>query len=238
MLRFTGAALAAITAGTLVRFSVSRTDAWSWCQNQRLRTRQQGQSKITGPPSGSEERSLRRLAIFTGPAQSTPGVRSIRTAWQAGSSSGWSLRSSVLPQKNSGAKSNTASLAKFKHFRPSAPRHTQWTSQITHRFNGSRGLHPHAVPCIDSGKACLLTERAKFRLFRFGRIGRSTLATAGHCVHAGNNSPAGWSTNLLFCPSYGPAGVHPARGCWTGVTQVVSFNGSMRRISTVTTPAL
>ena len=33
-------------------------------------------------------------------------------------------------------------------------------------------------------------------------IGNSAIWTAGHCVHAGNNSPSGWSTNLVFVPAY------------------------------------
>lgn len=45
-------------------------------------------------------------------------------------------------------------------------------------------------------------------------IATSTLATAGHCVHRGSGGSAGWSTNLLFCPSYNTGGVDPARGCW------------------------
>jgi hypothetical protein len=49
------------------------------------------------------------------------------------------------------------------------------------------------------------------------------LATAGHCVHAGNNSTSGWSTNVLFCPSYSPAGQDPVRGCWAGISQTTSL---------------
>ncbi len=45
-------------------------------------------------------------------------------------------------------------------------------------------------------------------------IQRSTLATAGHCVHDGSNNAAGWSTNVMFCPSQNPAG--SPRGCWAG----------------------
>lgn len=33
-------------------------------------------------------------------------------------------------------------------------------------------------------------------------IGMKGLATAGHCVHAGNNSSTGWSTNVIFVPAY------------------------------------
>lgn len=46
-------------------------------------------------------------------------------------------------------------------------------------------------------------------------IGRSTIATAGHCVSQGNGV---WHTNFLFCPSYykagGSGGPFPTRGCW------------------------
>ena len=52
-------------------------------------------------------------------------------------------------------------------------------------------------------------------------IHRSTLATAGHCVHDGSNNPAGWSTNVLFCPSFNPAG--SPRGCWPAILQSTSF---------------
>jgi V8-like Glu-specific endopeptidase len=54
-------------------------------------------------------------------------------------------------------------------------------------------------------------------------INKSTLATAGHCVHAGNNLNSGWSTNVLFCPSYNTGGINPSRGCWAAVTQFTSF---------------
>lgn len=52
-------------------------------------------------------------------------------------------------------------------------------------------------------------------------IHRSTLATAGHCVHDGSNSVAGWSTNVLFCPSANP--VSNPRGCWPGGVMSTSF---------------
>lgn len=41
-------------------------------------------------------------------------------------------------------------------------------------------------------------------------VNANTIATAGHCVHAGNNSAAGWSSNFVFCPS------HNASGCVNG----------------------
>lgn len=49
-------------------------------------------------------------------------------------------------------------------------------------------------------------------------IGRSTVATAGHCVSNGNST---FATNLLFCPGYNQGGINPSRGCWGG-TQVTS----------------
>lgn len=42
-------------------------------------------------------------------------------------------------------------------------------------------------------------------------INRSTIATAGHCVHSGGT--AGWHTNFVFCPAYAN-GINPAVGCW------------------------
>jgi V8-like Glu-specific endopeptidase len=44
---------------------------------------------------------------------------------------------------------------------------------------------------------------------------RNTLLTAGHCVHAGNNSAAGWSSNFVFCPSYTPGGCIAGQWGWT-----------------------
>lgn len=43
-----------------------------------------------------------------------------------------------------------------------------------------------------------------------------SVMTAGHCMNNGTNGlglGAGWSTNVLFCPSY-INGANPTRGCW------------------------
>lgn len=53
-------------------------------------------------------------------------------------------------------------------------------------------------------------------------VGNYSIWTAGHCVHAGNNSGGGWSTNFLFLPAY-KAGATP-RGQWTSYNAVV-LNG-------------
>lgn len=46
-------------------------------------------------------------------------------------------------------------------------------------------------------------------------IGNCAIITAGHCVHAGNNSSSGWSTDVVFVPAYkdgnAPFGQWPAR---------------------------
>ena len=44
-------------------------------------------------------------------------------------------------------------------------------------------------------------------------IGRSTLATAGHCISSGAGL---FATNVLFCPSFNQGGANPQRGCWAG----------------------
>jgi hypothetical protein len=57
-------------------------------------------------------------------------------------------------------------------------------------------------------------------------IGRSTIATAGHCNSDGAGS---FATNRLFCPSYyNPTpftgAPHPARGCWAVTASKTSSN--------------
>lgn len=50
-------------------------------------------------------------------------------------------------------------------------------------------------------------------------IGNYAVITAGHCVHRGNNSGAGWSTNFVFVPGYNnglsPYGQFSANHLWT-----------------------
>lgn len=56
-------------------------------------------------------------------------------------------------------------------------------------------------------------------------IEKNTIATAGHCLNNGLNgggANGGWSTNVLFCPSYNAGGVNPARGCWSAVLLAAS----------------
>jgi V8-like Glu-specific endopeptidase len=64
------------------------------------------------------------------------------------------------------------------------------------------------------------TQRGQNFVCSASVIHRSTLATTGHCVHDGSNGAAGWSTNVLFCPSLNPGG--SPRGCWAGVTLATS----------------
>jgi hypothetical protein len=42
-------------------------------------------------------------------------------------------------------------------------------------------------------------------------IGRSVVATAGHCVSSGSGV---WATNMSFCPGYNQAGPMSGVGCW------------------------
>jgi V8-like Glu-specific endopeptidase len=50
-------------------------------------------------------------------------------------------------------------------------------------------------------------------------MGNYAVWTAGHCVHAGNNSASGWSTNFVFVPAYkkgvAPYGQWSAENLWT-----------------------
>ncbi|MEZ5283925.1 MAG: hypothetical protein R2712_03765 [Vicinamibacterales bacterium] len=56
-------------------------------------------------------------------------------------------------------------------------------------------------------------------------IGRSTVATAGHCVSDGSGH---FATNFLFCPSYYSGGQFPGRGCWgwSSVTTTTNWHTS------------
>jgi V8-like Glu-specific endopeptidase len=47
-------------------------------------------------------------------------------------------------------------------------------------------------------------------------IGNYAMWTAGHCIHAGDNSSSGWSYNVVFVPAYSN-GAAP-RGQWTAYT--------------------
>jgi V8-like Glu-specific endopeptidase len=53
-------------------------------------------------------------------------------------------------------------------------------------------------------------------------VGQDSIWTAGHCLHAGNNSAAGWSTNVLFCPGYNNGAIEPVLGCWSASRLTVS----------------
>jgi hypothetical protein len=86
----------------------------------------------------------------------------------------------------------------------------RWTMEGNY-LSGPRGYHGKLFFSVGVGNfVCSATV-----------IGRSTVATAGHCVSDG---AATFATNFLFCPSYfnGPGGVHPSRGCWVGVSATTS----------------
>ena len=50
-------------------------------------------------------------------------------------------------------------------------------------------------------------------------IGKDAVWTAGHCVHAGDDNPDGWSEDVIFVPAYkngdAPFGVWTAYNIWT-----------------------
>lgn len=86
----------------------------------------------------------------------------------------------------------------------------RWTMEGNY-LSGPRGYHGKLFFSIGvSNFVCSATV-----------IGRSTVATAGHCVSTGAGS---FGTNFLFCPSYynGAGGIHPSRGCWAWTSVVAS----------------
>jgi hypothetical protein len=67
----------------------------------------------------------------------------------------------------------------------------------------------------------------------YGGAALNTVFTAGHCVHeGGTGDPAGWSSNILICPSY-LNGINPPVGCWAWTSESTTpewyFNGAFSR---------
>ncbi|MCL4248737.1 MAG: hypothetical protein KJ065_11390 [Anaerolineae bacterium] len=72
-------------------------------------------------------------------------------------------------------------------------------------------------PYITAGKI-FFTQRGRSYVGSAFSIGNYAFFTAGHCVHDGSNSSAGWSQNLVFVPAYrdgnAPYGTWRATKLW------------------------
>lgn len=80
-------------------------------------------------------------------------------------------------------------------------------------FNQHEVLVPYTTyPYITIGKLFFKQNGGSY-VASASSIGNNGIWTAGHCVHAGNNQPSGWSTNMVFVPGY-KDGVAP-RGQFT-----------------------
>ncbi len=70
-----------------------------------------------------------------------------------------------------------------------------------------------AYPWCTIGKV-FFTQNGNNYVASASSLGNKAIWTAGHVVHAGNNSPSGWSTNMIFVPAYrdgnAPFGKWPA----------------------------
>lgn len=57
-------------------------------------------------------------------------------------------------------------------------------------------------------------------------VGNYAIWTAGHCIHDGGGTEAGWSTNISFVPAYAGDKACPGQGCpfgvWTGAAPWVA----------------
>jgi V8-like Glu-specific endopeptidase len=161
------------------------------------------------------------LGSFSGSSAASQAVE-VRTIGTPGAAPGWrpggpplsasataalNIQQSDLPQTFPpfSAPSSPTDFANFAPFQ---------------RFTWPGDLRLYPVSTV--GKL-FFTQTGKNFVCSASVINRSTLATAGHCVHAGNNLQSGFSTNVLFCPSFSPAGVDPVRGCWPGVSLTTSF---------------
>ena len=86
-------------------------------------------------------------------------------------------------------------------------------SSSSYPFVGFRWFYPqNKFPVSAIGKLFFTMNGSNF-VCSAATIGPNHVATAGHCLHAGNNSSAGWATNVLFCPQYNN-GASPKVGCW------------------------
>src|SRR4051812_31617213 len=69
-------------------------------------------------------------------------------------------------------------------------------------FNQHEVFTPYTTyPYITVGKLFFKQSGGSY-VASAASIGNSAIWTAGHCVHAGNNQPGGWSTNMVFVPGY------------------------------------
>lgn len=69
-------------------------------------------------------------------------------------------------------------------------------------FNQHEVLTPYTTyPYCTVGKVFFKQNGGSY-VASAAAIGKNGLWTAGHVVHAGNNSASGWSTNMVFVPAY------------------------------------
>lgn len=69
-------------------------------------------------------------------------------------------------------------------------------------FTGIAGNNRYVLyPYVTVGKV-FFRQRGVSYVCSASSAGRHAILTAGHCVHDGSNSTAGWSTNVVFVPAY------------------------------------
>jgi hypothetical protein len=95
-----------------------------------------------------------------------------------------------------------------------APGNHEPPSDANYPFVGWRWFTPlQKYPLSAIGKL-FFTQLGLNYVCSASSIGPRHVATAAHCLHAGNNSDTGFSSNVLFCPQY-LDGVAPTVGCWS-----------------------
>jgi hypothetical protein len=86
-------------------------------------------------------------------------------------------------------------------------------------FHAGRGGHDPAFRAIH-GKLFFTLSGGNY-VCSGSVIGRSTVATAGHCISDGAGT---FATNFMFCPSWSQTGEFPGRGCWSWAQASTSSN--------------
>jgi V8-like Glu-specific endopeptidase len=91
------------------------------------------------------------------------------------------------------------------------------TQGIYGGFNSTR-LYPRNAGLQPPYKAVgqlFFTQRGVGYVCSASVISYRVVVTAGHCVHAGNKSATGWSSNYRFYPTKGSGATGPLAGPWT-----------------------
>lgn len=126
----------------------------------------------------------------------------------------------AAPGSAPGEPSKPAITLEQAGIQPTAQIFNYYTYPYPYTWSGMGAFWPSTYPLRTNAKMYLTINGGNYvcsaTVVTDGGSGFNRLvATAGHCVHAGDNSGSSWAYNVLICPAY-RTGVGPW-GCWAGV---------------------